>query len=311
VTHPKHAQSIRWNRARLRVAGWVHASCFVALYCGRALADEEPNPPVNEVDISTERQNALENESITLTTTPDVGPHLNHTSAVVAVGVFTHPVYAGSKRNAIDPFPYFDVRGLLNDRLFISDANGILGVKILNDGLVRAGVGLNLGNGRTSTDDPRLRGLPNIKPGARIQGYVALALKPISLEANVETRVVQKPGTLLRFGASYSVAPMPKLHLSLSASVAWANASYQDLFFGVTPTEALAANLQGNPLTPYTPHSGFTSAFLITTAVYQFNKHWGVLGFANLDRVIGPSENSPLTQRTTAPVVAIGAAYMF
>jgi len=293
------------------LAAWVHASCFVALFCGRALAQEQQDPLINEVDVSTERQNALENESITLTTTPDVGPHLSRVTAVLALGAFDHPVYPGSKRSTVDPFPYFDIRGLLHDRVFVSDANGILGVKILNEGLVRAGVGLNVGNGRKSDDDPRLKGLPNITPGARVQGYLALVLKPVSLEAGVETRVLQKPGTLARLGASYSVAPLPKLHLSLSASVAWANASYQNLFFGITPADAAAASAQGNPLPMYTPRAGLTSTSIATTVVYQFNKHWGILSLANLIHVIGPSRDSPLTERTAAPVFAIAAAYMF
>jgi outer membrane scaffolding protein for murein synthesis (MipA/OmpV family) len=293
----------------VRVPGWVHASCFVALYCGRALAQEQQGTP--EVDVSTERQNALENESITLTATPDVGPHLNHTTAVVALGAFVHPVYPGSKRSAVDVFPYVDIRGLLNDRVFVSDANGILGVKLLNDGLVRAGVGLNIGNGRTSSDDPRLKGLPNVKPGGRVQGYIALALRPVSLEAGVETRVGQKPGTLARFSASYNIAPLPQLHVSVSASIAHANAAYQNLFFGITPADAAAAGAQGNPLPAYSPRSGLTSAAFITTVVYQFNKHWGVLAFATLDDVIGPSRDSPLTQRTTTSVFAIGAVYSF
>jgi MipA family protein len=312
VIHRIHAQLIRPNMTRrLRVAGWVHASGLFALYCGHVLAQEQQGPPINEIDISAERQNALENESITLTTTPDVGPRLHHTTGVLALGALDHPVYPGSKRSTVDPFPYVDIRGLLNDRLFVSDANGILGVKLLNDGLVRAGVGFNVGNGRSSSDDPRLKGLPNVTPGARIQGYMALALKPVSLEAGVETRVGQRPGTLARLGASYNIAPTPQLHLSFSASIAWANASYQNLFFGITPANAAAASAQGNPLPTYTPHSGLTSTFLVTTVVYQFTKHWGVLAFANLDHVIGPSRDSPLTQRTAAPIVAIGAAYSF
>ena len=312
MIHLIPAQSIRQNMTRgLRVAGWVHASCFVALYCGRALAQEQQSSAIDEVDISVERQNALQNESVALSTTPDVGPRLRHVTAVLALGAFDHPVYPGSKGSKVDPFPYVDIRGLLNDRVFVSDANGILGVKLLNDGLVRAGVGLNLGNGRTSSDDPRLKGLPNIKPGARIQGYMALALKPVSLEAGVETRVGQKPGTLARFGASYNIAPTPQLHLSVSASIAWANASYQNLFFGITPANAAAASAQGNPLPVYTPRSGLTSAALAGTVVYQFTKHWGVLAFANEGHVLGASRDSPLTQRTATPVYAIAAAYTF
>lgn len=297
---------------RLRVAGWVqHASCFVALYCGRVLAQDQQGPPINEIDISAERQNALQNESITLTTTPDVGPRLHHTTAVLAVGALDHPVYPGSNRSKVDPFPYVDIRGLLNDRVFVSDANGILGVKILNDGPVRAGIGLNIGNGRKSSDDPRLQGLPNITPGARVQGYAALALRPVSLEAGVETRVGQKPGTLARLGASYNIAPLPQLHLSFSAGISWANASYQNLFFGITPADAANARAQGNPLAAYTPRSGLTNTILATTVVYQLSKHWGILSLVGLNHVIGPSRDSPLTQRTAAPFFAIAAAYMF
>jgi outer membrane scaffolding protein for murein synthesis (MipA/OmpV family) len=284
---------------------------LAALSCGRALAQEQQGPPIDEVDVSVARQTALENESITLTTTPDVGPHLSHTTTVLAVGALIHPVYPGSKRSAAVPFPYIDIRGLLHDRIFVSDANGIIGVKILNDGLVRAGVGLNIGNGRTSSDDPRLKGLPNVTPGARVQGYIALALKPVSLEAGVETRFGQKPGTLARFGASYNVAPLPQLHLSLSAGITWANAAYQHLFFGITSADAAAAGAQGNPLRAYAPGSGLTSASFVTTVVYQFSKHWGALTFLNLNHVLGPPRDSPLTQRTTAPIFAIGAAYMF
>src|SRR3569833_4440021 len=89
VTHAIRAQWICRNVIRrLRLADWVHASCLVALCCGSAFAQEQ-GPPIDEVAVSTERQNALANESIALTTTPDVGPHLSHTRAVVAQGAFS------------------------------------------------------------------------------------------------------------------------------------------------------------------------------------------------------------------------------
>jgi MipA family protein len=313
VTHPIHSQSIRPNIISwLRVGGWVHAGCFVALFgCGRVVAQEQQDQAIEEIAVSTERQNALENEALTISETPDAGPRLSHMTAIVGLGALVHPVYDGSNKTKASPFPYVDVRGLLNDRVFISDLAGI-GVKILNEGLVRAGVSVNYIGGRTSSDDPRLKGLPDVKGAAQVNGYIALALRPVTLEAKVQQRLGSESGTTASFGASYNLAPLPQLHLSLSADVTWANASYQKTFFGITAADAATATAQGNPLPAYTPGSGLTDATLAAAGVYQIGRHWGVIGRIGLNDLVGSSaKDSPLTQRTFAPSFAIGAAYMF
>jgi len=313
VIQPIRAQTIRPNMTcRLRVAGRVHAGCIVALYCGRALAQEQQAPPMDEVAVSTERQNQLENESLTLSGTPDAGPHLTHTAAVLGLGPLIHPAYVGSNKNAVTLFPYVDIRGLLHDRVFFADVGGI-GVKILNQGLVRAGVSVTFGGGRKSSDDPRLNGLPNVEEHARVNGYIALAFKPVILEVKVGRRTGAGAATNASFGATHNFVPLPKLHLSLSADIAWANAADQELNFGITPTAAAAARAQGNPLPAYTPQAGFTTATLVAAGVYQFSRHWGVIGRFSLSDLVGSSvRNSPLTQRTFAlSSFAVGAAYSF
>jgi hypothetical protein len=39
--------------------------------------------------------------------------------------------------------------------------------------------------GRTRSDDPRLKGLPDIKGAAQVDGYVALAISAVTLEAKL------------------------------------------------------------------------------------------------------------------------------
>jgi outer membrane scaffolding protein for murein synthesis (MipA/OmpV family) len=278
------------------------------LCCGRAPAQEQPT---DEIAISAERQTALDNESLTVSETPDAGPHLSHMTAIVGLGALVAPVYEGSKKTKVSPFPYVDIRGLLDDRVFISDLAGI-GVKILNEGLVRAGVSVNYTGGRTSSDDPHLKGLPDIKDAAQVNGYLALALKPITLEAKVQQRLGSGSGTKASFGASYNVAPLPQLHLSLSGDVTWANASYEKTSFGITPADAAAATAQGNPLPAYTPGSGLTDISFAAAGVYQVGRHWGVIGRIAVHDLVGSSaKDSPLTQRTFAPSFALGAMYMF
>jgi outer membrane scaffolding protein for murein synthesis (MipA/OmpV family) len=313
VTLATRAQSIRPNMTRrLRVAGWVHASCFAALYCGRALAQEQQDPPMDEIAVSTERQTQLENEALTISGTPHSGPHLHQTSVVVGVGAFVHPVYLGSKKTEVSPFPYLDIRGLLHDRVFLADVGGI-GVKILNEGPVLAGITVTYGGGRDSHDDPHLKGLPDVKSTVRVGGYIALALRPVTLEATVTQRTGREAGTSASLAASYNFAPWPRLHLSLSADVGWDNAAQQKLIFGITPAAAAAASAQGNPLPAFATRPGVNDVTFVAAGVYQFTRRWGVLGRFSLTDLVGASaRDSPLTQRAFAlSSVAIGVAYSF
>jgi outer membrane protein len=313
VTHCLRTQSIRPNMTcRLRVAGWVHASCLVALYCGRALAQEQQDPSIEEIAVSAERENQLENESLSFSDTPDAGPHLSHPNVVLGLGALVAPVYNGSKVDKVFPFPYIDIRGLFHDRLFVTDITGI-GVKILNDGPVRAGISISHGGGRDSRDDPHLRGLPDVDSAGRVSGYVVWALNPVALELTAEKRAGKNPTAVVGFGASYNFAPVKQLHLSLSASTTWGDAADQELRFGITPAAAAAAAAQGNPLPAYTAHAGVIDATLAASGVYQFSRHWGVIGRVSITDIVGSSaKNSPLTERTfELSSFALGAAYSF
>lgn len=296
--------------------GWharacLHAGCLTAaLLCSARVSAQEDQTPA-EIAISAQRQNALDTEALTISETPDTGPHLDHMTAIVGFGPMYAPVYDGSSKYKVTPFPYVDIRGLLDDRVFVSVVEGI-GVKILNEGPVRAGLSINHDGGRTSSDDVKLRGLPDISGAAEAHAYLAVALRPFSLEAQIKERLGHGSGLRASLGGTYAFAPTPQLHLSLSADVTWANASYQKVFFGITPTDAVAASAQGNPLSAYTPGSGATDASLTAAGIYQVGKHWGLVGrIAAHDLVGSASKNSPLTQRSNWTSVAVGAMYMF
>ena len=312
MLHATRTKSICPHKpCRRRAAGWVHAGCLITLSCSTALAQEQQAQSMDEIAISVERQHALDNEAIAFSGTPDAGPHLHHRNIVLGAGALTTPVYVGSKVYKASPFPYIDIRGLLGDRLFVTDLVGI-GVKILTDGPVLAGVSISHGGGRDSRDDPHLKGLPDIKKANRVNAYIALALNPVTLEVNLQKRAGRDSTTNVGFGASYNFAPLPQLHLSLSADTAWGDAADNKLKFGITPAAAEAATAQGNPLPAYTPGAGVTSATLAASGIYQFSKRWGVLGRLSVTDIVGSARNSPLTQRTASlSSLAIGVAYTF
>jgi outer membrane protein len=302
------------SNSGLKIGARLYRVCLLAaLCCGRVFAQGQPpvqeQEPSKEVAVSADRQTELENEALIFSETPDAGPRIMHSYTVVGLVAMFAPVYDGSKKTRVGPFPYVDIRGLFNDRVFVSVTNGI-GLKVLNDGPVKAGITVNYSGGRTSSDDPRLKGLPDIKGAAQVGGFMTYSFRPFAFEAQVGRRLGSKPGTTVQLDGSVSAQPLPQFHVSLSADLTWADSGYQKTFFGVTAAEAAQATSKGNPLTAYRPGSGLTMASLTAAAVYQVSEDWGLIARISLQDLVGtPAKKSPLTQRTFQTVVAVGAIY--
>jgi len=331
VTHSTQSRACGSQLASHRIFGSrAYAGCVLAMLwgggvCAGGTASTEANsidaPSDNtqpgdtqsteEISVISQRQTQLKSEALSFSDTPDAEPHVTGISGVAGLGALVAPAYDGSKRTKTSPFPYVDIHGFFNDHLYLSSVRGI-GVNLLELDHFRGGFALNYADGRTSKDDPRSSGLPDISGAAQVGGFLTYSLKPVAFEARVRRRLGSTAGTEVELGASVSAAPVPRFHLSLGVGVAWANASYQKTFFGVTPARAAQANELGNSLTPYTPKAGLTTVGITAAGVYQVGKHWGLIGRLELQDLIGKqAKDSPLTQRTFQPSVGFGAAYQF
>ncbi len=298
-------QPISGPRIRAQLGG-----CLLMLLLFKQACSQTAEP-IEDVVVSARTQTTLEAETLSISATPDAEPYPGGVTAIVGLGALLSPVYSGSKTIKASPFPYVDIHGLLNDRLYLSSVRGI-GVNLLNTGPFRGGFALNYAGGRTSSDSERLRGLPDLSGGAVLAGFMTYSFRPFALEARVRHQFGSSAGTEASLGASFSAAPLPRFHLSLGADVAWANSQYQRTHFGVTPAEAAQATAEGNPMSPYTPGSGLLDFNVTAVALYQVSKHWGLIGRVGLADLIGtPAKDSPLTQRTFQPSVGFGALYKF
>jgi outer membrane scaffolding protein for murein synthesis (MipA/OmpV family) len=264
-----------------------------------------------EISVVKQREKQLTSEALSISDTPDAEPHVDGISGVAGLAAMVAPAYEGSKKTKVSPFPYVDVHGFFNDRMYLSSVRGI-GLNLLDLDHFRGGFALNYAGGRTSKDDPRLNGLPDIGGAAQVGGFLTYSLKPIALEARVRRRLGSTAGTQVELGVSAAAAPLPQLHVSVGANLSWADASFQKTFFGVTAAQAAQATALGNPLTPYTPKAGLSTVGVTGVGVYQLGKHWGLIGRLELQDLIGSQpKHSPLTQRTFQPGFAFGAAYQF
>lgn len=272
----------------------------------------QPVDTIDEVDVTTHRQTALDAEAMSLSDTPDAEPSVSgKTTIVVGLGARDQPVYDGSNKTKVAPLPYVDIHGLFHDRIFISDIRG-LGVNLLADGAFKVGTSFNYGNGRTSSDSPRLNGLPDIKDSVTVAGFMTYSIKPFAFELKVEREFGSMPATELSARATYAIAPSPRWHVTFGSQLTWHDSEYNQKFYGVTAAQAAEATDVGNPLTAYTAKSGLGAIGVTGTSVYALSEHWGVVTRLGFRDIIGSSiKDSPLTQKTTAMDFAVGAAYKF
>jgi MipA family protein len=297
-----------WARNTSRVR--AGALLLAALLCDRALAQSE-EPTYEDITVSTERKTALQAETLSISATPEAAPHLGHPSYIVGFGALVGPAYDGSNKTKVSPYPYVDIRGLWDDRLFVSSLRGI-GLNLLDSGPFRGGLTLNYAAGRTSSDDPRLRGLPDIKSGAEAGAFLTWSYKALSVEAVLQNTFGSDGRAQAAVGANYAFAPVPRMHLSIGAHANWGDSRFERVNFGVTPAEAAQANALGNSLTAYDARAGVTTIGLTGAGLYQIGRHWGLVGRVGLQELVGAgAKNSPLTQKAFFSTVALGAMYQF
>ena len=296
---------------QLRSEWGAAALLLVACLSDRAAAQSPEDTQYEDITVVTQRKTALQAETLSISATPEAAPHLEHPSYIVGLGALVGPAYDGSNKTKTSPYPYVDIRGLWDDRLFVSSLRGI-GFNAFEAGPFRGGLTLNYISGRTSSDDPRLRGLPDISSGAAVGGFLTWSYKALSVEAEAQNTFGSSARTEAALGVNYTLVPIPRLHLSIGAHVNWGDSRYERINFGVTPAEAAQANALGNPLSPYQAKAGITVAGVTAAGLYQIGKHWGVVGRVGLQDIAGSSaKNSPLTQKNFFSSVALGAMYQF
>ena len=251
-----------------------------------------------------------DNATLGISATPDAEPNKG-ISITVGGGAGVVPVYEGSKQMRAVPFPLIDIRGLADDRIFISSLRGI-GVNVIDWGNLRAGLAIGYHGGRSSGDSDKLRGLSDISGGAVASGFVTYALKPFAFELKGQNIFGPAPGAEITAGATWSFSPLAGMKISVGPETTWADRRYDRSYFGVTDDQAIAATASGNPLHAYSPGAGLKDAGLSATLLYQITDHWGLAAHAGVTELVGEAaRHSPLTERDIQPSAFVGFTYRF
>lgn len=173
------------------------------------------------------------------------------------------------------------------------------------------GVGLRTDRGRSSADDPRLAGLPDVKPTLRGRAYAAYRFEGRADDSRGASLTLSTDllgrggGTVLSLDLSRQVRWTPAWRWSHGLGLNLADGIYMRSYHGVSAEAAVATGLPA-----YRPGAGLADLHAGTGVTWRLDPRWRVGGSVNLGWQMGPAAASPLTQRRFGYGLALGLVYI-
>jgi len=288
-------------------------------YATTANAQNMPDHPVSAMSVPTlEAQNvdpAPPSSTAAIDAVNDAG--LNKAPAAnkdwdiaVGGGMAIRPTYEGSDRYRVSPVPFFNVT---YDDMISLGPNG-LSAYWHHDNL-RIGGGLtydggrkdSAGNGIFTQGDDRLKGLGDIDSALGLKAFASYDLEPLVLSASL-TKFTgsQNDGVLVDIGASLPYKVTDAFMLTPHIGTTWANQSYMQTFFGVTPTQSADSRFS-----QFSAGSGFKDVGAGINANYRFDEHWFIGANADVKELTGDAAKSPISYSNTETTFMTMVGYHF
>ena len=243
------------------------------------------------------------------------------------LGVARAPAYEGAKESVTGAVPDLSIsyktdgwgtlaaggkaRGL--SWTFIESDAFSLGVLLQGDG------------GRTDKKDgsllrpgsKRLLGMGEIKAATEvgITGHVLLGL-PLGFTLTkgsgngkldaAKNSINGHGGVKLELGSEIPFDITPTLSGFVAPSVTWADARYNQSYFGVTPEQAARSGFKA-----YTAKAGLKSVGLAAGLNYQLSPQWSLNTAVSMSQLIGEAGKSQLVQKKAQVSMTAGVSYTF
>lgn len=247
------------------------------------------------------------------TPAPVVGDGLRY---ALGLAVIDAPMYAGASGRELKLRPLWSVR---YGRFRISGArsSGLLdaptaqkqsgaSADLIDGDRWKLNLGLRFDNGRQSSDDPALAGLPEIRRTlrGRVNGGLNLGggfSTSLSYSADLLGR---DGGGQLGWGLGYHWAPWPQASASVGVGANWADRRHMQTYFGVAPDVALRTGR-----TAYVADAGLVDVHAGATLQVPLRGRWTLVGGLALAQLQGDAAASPLTRRAFGATASLALAW--
>jgi len=213
--------------------------------------------------------------------------------------------YAGSDERRTMLLPGLDY--VWSNGWFAGTANGV-GYNFSSQPFMSYGLRLTADLGRSESRSRFLQGMGNVNAAAEVGGFLNFSLnREMVLTSSLRYGAgVDRNGLLLDLGAVYSTEIAPRWRLGLGAATTYADANYQQSYFGVTARQAINS---GYPT--YTPGAGLRDLRLNVSLAHGFSQRVGVFAALSAGRLLGDAKASPLTREASSVSLVAAVTYAF
>jgi outer membrane protein len=235
--------------------------------------------------------------------TDDAGGFTYHAS--VGPAIYVAPAFPGARRSRQVWFPFVDAD--IDDRFYTS-AEDLLGVYAYKTEATQVGAAVEWDlTHRVSSDDDRLRSLPNVNETARVKLFASRTVYFITGDANVATDIAgHGQGTLAQANLWFTLPVSPSFSVSLGPGMTWADRAYMRTFYSVDPAQSVGAVLPA-----FSARPGVADAHLNGLAEWVILSHYRIGASAYLAHLEGDAGASPITQRRGQKMLVGWIAYRF
>jgi outer membrane scaffolding protein for murein synthesis (MipA/OmpV family) len=248
------------------------------------------------------------------------GPPAKAWAVTVGAAPLIGPAFPGSDDYALSVFP--DLRLNYKDKFFLSIPDGV-GYNVVNTKTWRAGPLVKLRFGRDESgggnpfivvgDSDDLQGLGDVGAAGEAGGFLEYRGRRYGTRMELRQGFGAHDGWVADIGASVrgfrKVPWLGPSFWSYGPRATFGSGDFVDPYFGIDAGQSAASGLP-----EYSAGSGIVSAGFGGALVHPVNQRLAVTFFANYDRFLGDTADSPLiTERGTENVFVLGMAvgYVF
>lgn len=223
----------------------------------------------------------------------------------VGVALLAGRDYAGSDESRTRLLPGIEYQW--SNGLFAGAMNG-LGYNASTRPDMAYGLRVTADFGRRENRSPVLQGLGDIQARPTVGAFFNVSpARSIRLSSSFRYGSGNdRQGLVADVSAGWGIPLRPQLLLGTSISGSWANAAYQQAYFGVDAAQASRSTLAG-----YVPGAGAKDVRASAALVYLLTQEWSVLGSVSYTELLGGARGSPLVRERASTTGTLALAYRF